>query len=97
MQFKLGPFTITKGSCFVCTNMIPGGDMAGTSPWKREARVCERHGSGGYPHTFQCAICKMQRPVPKGPAAAFEAPIPLIICLECWYAGAGGTRCCGLD
>jgi hypothetical protein len=97
MQFKLGPFTMAKSSCLICTNMILGGNMAETSHMKREARVCQKHGSIGYPYNFQCVVCKMSRPIPKGPATAMNAPVPLNICFECWLAGGGTPRCCGLE
>jgi len=97
MQFKLGPFTMAKSSCLICTNMILGGNMAETSSMKREARVCQKHGSIGYPNSFQCAICKIQRAMSRAPTTPMDAPVPLNICFECWLLGGGIPRCCGLE
>jgi hypothetical protein len=95
MQFKLGPFTMAKNSCLICTDWIPEGNRAETSPWTREARVCQNHGSFGYPHVVQCAVCKMQLIMPKRSAQAIGAPVPLNICFDCW--GAGAPFCCELE
>ncbi len=97
MQFKLGPFTMAKSSCLICTNMILGANMAEASLSKREARLCQKHGSVGYPHNFQCVVCKVLRPMTTGPVNAMSAPVPLNICFECWLAGGGIPRCCGLE
>ncbi len=97
MQFKLGPFTMSKSSCLICTNMIMGANMAEASASKREARVCQKHGSPGYPHNFQCAVCKILQPKPKESKMAITDPVPLNICLDCWFAGGGLPRCCGLE
>ena len=98
MQFKLGPYTMTKSSCIICTNMIIGGSMNDANTMKREARLCQKHGNIGYPNLYQCAICKMQRQLPKPPATGFDAPVPMNICFECWIqGGAAGARCCALE
>jgi len=96
MQFKLGPYTMAKSSCLICTNMIIGSNTSTSNFTKREARVCQKHGSIGYPHSFQCITCKVIRPKTKGPATPFD-PVQLNICFECWCAGGAGTRCCGLE
>ena len=97
MQFKLGPFTMAKSSCFICTNMILGGNIPQAATFKREARLCQKHGSIGYPHTIQCAICKNFRPKPTETAPAIADPVPLNICFDCWVAGGAIPRCCGLE
>lgn len=97
MQFKLGPFTMSKSSCLLCTTMILGGNMAETSHMKREARFCQKHGSSSYPSNYQCVVCKMIRPITKETAPAMMAPVPVNICFECWCTSAGAPRCCGLE
>jgi hypothetical protein len=97
MQFKLGPFTMSKSSCFICTNMIMGGNMAQTASMKREARVCQKHGSPGYPSTIQCALCKSIRPKPAGNTPAFSDPVKLNICFECWIKGSSQQRCTAIE
>jgi hypothetical protein len=97
MQFKLGPFTMAKSSCLICTNMIMGGNMAQTASMRREARLCQKHGSMGYPQSIQCIICKGIRPKPTGTTPSFADPVPLNICFECGLAGRSATRCCGFE
>ncbi|CAF3865964.1 unnamed protein product [Rotaria magnacalcarata] len=100
MQFKLGPFTMAKSSCLICTNMILGGNMSQGNPFKREARLCQKHGSGGYPHSIQCVVCRQPRPKPSGTgtAAGFPESVALNICFDCWISGGGSRpRCCGME
>ncbi len=72
--------------------------MSETSPWKREARVCLKHGSLLYPHSFQCVVCKTPQRIATrpGPANAMTAPVPMNICFRC-FAGGGISRCCGFE
>jgi len=77
--------------------MIIGSNMGASNPFKREARVCQKHGSLGYPYNFQCAVCKVIQPKAKGSTKTPFDPVPLNICFDCWCAGAAGTRCCGLE
>ncbi|CAF0915376.1 unnamed protein product [Rotaria sordida] len=97
MQFKLGPFTMAKSSCLICTNMIMGGNMAQANAFKREARLCQKHGSMGYPHSLQCIVCRSLRPKPTGTAPTVTDPVPLNICFDCWCAGGATPRCCALE
>ncbi|CAF2483713.1 unnamed protein product [Rotaria sp. Silwood2] len=97
MQFKLGPYTMAKSSCLICTNMIMGGNMTQTNALRREARVCQKHGSIGYPHSIQCIICKSLRPKVTGTAPSVTDPVPLNICFDCWFAGGAIPRCCGFE
>lgn len=96
MQFKLSPFTMAKSSCFICANMIIGGNAA--VGLKYEARLCQKHGSPGYPNVVQCVVCRMVQQKPKGPAPGVFDPVPLNICFECWASGSGSrSRCCWLN
>ena len=97
MQFKLGPYTMAKSSCLICTNMIIGGNMAETAHLKREARFCQKHGMNGYPNNYQCVVCKVPRPITKDTVPAIMAPVPVNICFECWCAGGAAPRCCALE
>ncbi|CAF1086252.1 unnamed protein product [Rotaria sp. Silwood1] len=97
MQFKLGPFTMAKSSCLICSNMIIGGNMTQTNAFKREARLCQKHGSIGYPNSIQCVVCKSLQPKPTGTATKITDPVPLNICFDCWCAGGAAPRCCGFE
>jgi hypothetical protein len=78
--------------------MIHGGNMAETSYLRREARVCQKHGSQSYPVAIQCALCRSIRPIIKGKPPAFDDPVPLNICFDCWIKGGGPVqRCAGFD
>lgn len=88
---------MAKSSCLICTNLILGMNMNTASTTKREARLCQKHGSVGYPHNFVCVACKVLRPMVKGATASFNDPVPLNICFECWCAGGSIPRCCGFE
>jgi len=98
MLFKLGPYTMTKSSCLVCAYMIPGGNMSQFNIMKREARVCQKHGSPAYPRQIKCVICKSMRINTTGTVPSPNDPVPLNICFECWLVGGSGmTRCSEYD
>jgi hypothetical protein len=78
--------------------MIIGGNMNDPHAARREARFCQKHGHMGYPNSYQCAICKMQRQLTKTSPSAIDSPVPMSICSDCWiHGGASATRCCALE
>ncbi|CAF0883848.1 unnamed protein product [Adineta steineri] len=91
--FKLGPYTMTKASCMICTNPILNFNQA-NNHMKREARVCNKHGTPGYPRTIKCIICRILRVNLTGTAQPFLEPVPMHICFQCAIAGGAATRCC---
>ena len=97
MQFKLGPYTMSKSACAICTNMILGGNTNQESPHKREARLCQQHGYAAYPKSVQCLLCKTTRSKQIGATPSIADPVTLNICLQCWLAGRGTPRCCALE
>ncbi|CAF4227366.1 unnamed protein product, partial [Rotaria magnacalcarata] len=64
---------------------------------KREARLCQKHGTNDYSQNFQCLLCKRLQPTSRGELSTpGREHLPLYICCECWLAD-GGTesRCSG--
>lgn len=88
---------MSKSSCLICTNMILGGGMPQQNFMKREARLCQKHGSMGYPTMVQCILCRMSKPKPKGTTTTVIDHVPINICLECWMAGGSQFRCCAME
>ncbi|CAF3689165.1 unnamed protein product [Adineta steineri] len=91
------PFMIQKSPCIICSKHIPPASSTEIPLEKREARVCQKHGTNDYSQNFQCMLCKKLQPVSTGELATpAKNPLPLYICVECWLAG-GGTesRCSG--
>lgn len=97
MQFKLGPFTMAKSSCLICTNMIVGGMSSKDMTFKKEARFCQKHGSRGYPSMIHCVLCQRPQHRQIGSTASMADPVPLNICLQCWIDGKALPRCCALE
>lgn len=97
LQFKMGPYTMAKSSCAVCTNIIHGVLVGDDSSFKREARLCQKHGYPAYPLTIQCFLCRTIRPKQIGPTPMVGDPVALHICFQCWIAGRGSNRCCMLE
>ncbi|UJR37210.1 hypothetical protein I4U23_029919 [Adineta vaga] len=95
--FKLGPYTMTKGSCLICTTPIFGFSSSQYSPTKRDARLCTQHGQPGYPRTIRCVTCKSIRPNLSGTLPTVMDSIPMNICLQCSMSGGAGTRCCDFE
>lgn len=89
-NFKLGGFMIQKRPCIICSKHIPPATSTEISLQKREARLCQKHGTNDYPQNFQCVFYKKLQLTPG------KDPLPLYLCCECWLAG-GGTesRCSG--
>ena len=77
--------------------MIIGASQLNEGMFKREARVCQKHGSPGYPNLIQCFVCKMMRQKPQGKTPSIGDPVPLNICMQCSNFSGGLLRCCGLD
>jgi len=96
-NLKLGPFMIQKSPCIICSKHIPPASSTEIPLVKREARLCQKHGTHDYPQNFQCVSCKKLQPTPTGELSTpGRDPLPLYICCECWLAG-GETesRCSG--
>ncbi|CAF1054680.1 unnamed protein product [Adineta steineri] len=91
------PFMIQKSPCIICSKHIPPASSTEIPLEKREARVCQKHGTNDYAQNFQCMLCKKLQPVSTGESSTPpKNSLPLYICVECWLAG-GGTesRCSG--
>lgn len=97
MLFKLGPFTMSKSTCLLCTNMIVGGGQSNDGQFKREARLCQKHGAMGYPTVVQCVVCKVTRHKKMGPTPSVADAVPLNICFQCSLVGGAAPRCCGFE
>jgi hypothetical protein len=96
-NLKLGPFMIQKSPCIICSKHIPPASSTEIPLVKREARLCQKHGTHDYSQNFQCVSCKKLQPTPTGELSTpGRDPLPLYICCECWLAG-GETesRCSG--
>ncbi|CAF1350468.1 unnamed protein product [Rotaria sordida] len=96
-KLKLSPFMIQKSPCIICSKHIPPATSTEIPLEKREARLCQKHGTNDYSQNFQCIFCKKLQPTPIGESSTPERdPLPLYICCECWLAGGGiESRCSG--
>lgn len=98
-RFKLPLFMMQKSPCIICSKHIPPTTSSEVSLEKREARLCQKHGTIDYPQTFQCIFCQKFQTIPtETTSTPGKDPLPLFICCECWLAG-GGTesRCARFD
>ena len=93
----MGPYTMAKSACAICTNIIHGVMLHDDKSFKREARLCQKHGYAAYPAMIQCLICRMLRPRQISNVPSIADPIPLHICMQCWIQGRGLDRCCALE
>lgn len=81
-----------KSPCIICSRHVPAANSTEIPLEKREARLCQKHGTDDYPQSFQCVFCKKLQPMPTGESAGpGKDPLPLFFCCECWTAG-GGTE-----
>ncbi|CAF1128328.1 unnamed protein product [Adineta ricciae] len=87
-RFKLPLFMTQKSPCIICSRHVPPANSTEVPLEKREARLCQKHGTDDYPQSFQCVFCKKLQPMPTGESAGpRKDPLPLFICCECWTAG----------
>ncbi|UJR29657.1 hypothetical protein I4U23_017205 [Adineta vaga] len=98
-KFKLNPFMIQKSPCIICSKHIPSVNSNEISLDKRQARLCQKHGTNDYSQNFQCRFCKKIQPIPTGDSlTAGKDPLPLFICNECWLDGGEiESRCSGFS
>lgn len=97
-QFRLGPSTASKSACLICTNIIMGAYTGGAGASNRfEARLCQKHGSMGYPAMVQCILCKLPIPMNIGKPIGPLAPAIANICMECYLTNRGVSRCCAVE
>ena len=86
-----------KSPCVICSKHIPPATPTEIPLEKREARLCQQHGTGDYSQHFQCPFCQRLQPTPTGELSApGREPLPLYICCDCCLAGEESeSRCSG--
>jgi hypothetical protein len=96
-SLKLAPFMIQKSPCIICSKHIPPATSSEIPLVKREARLCQKHGTQDGLQNFQCKFCKKFQPIPTGELSTpGKDPLPLYICCECCSAADGTeSRCSG--
>ncbi|CAF5066594.1 unnamed protein product, partial [Rotaria magnacalcarata] len=65
-NLKLAPFMMQKSPCIICSKHIPPSTSTEIPLEKREARLCQKHGTNDYSQNFQCLLCKRLQPTSRG-------------------------------
>jgi hypothetical protein len=80
------------GVCVVCINYRYPATSDEVPLEKRQACLCQNHGTNNYSENVECIFCKSIEPIPTGGSSSSgKDPLPLYISNECWLAS-GGTE-----